>query len=62
MGYHLERDAVRALGEVNQSVLAKINLTPNETSFFISHQANKRILQAMAKQLKVMEKKVLVNV
>jgi 3-oxoacyl-[acyl-carrier-protein] synthase-3 len=54
--------AVRALVEVNLSVLDKHGLSVNDVDYFVTHQANKRICDAMAKGLGATPEKVLSNV
>ncbi len=61
-GREVFKQAVRALVEVSESVLRKAGLTVEDLDFYLSHQANKRILQAVGKQLGVADAKVLVNV
>lgn len=54
--------AVRALGEVSESVLAKAGISASDVDWFVSHQANQRILDAMAKHLGIADEKVLSNI
>ena len=54
--------AVRYLGEISEHVLKDTGLSAEDVDYFVSHQANKRILLAMARHLGVPEEKVLVNV
>ncbi|MFN8389722.1 MAG: beta-ketoacyl-ACP synthase III [Bdellovibrionota bacterium] len=54
--------AVRYLGEISEQLLKKYGIPPEAIDYFISHQANERILLAMARHLNVPEEKVLVNV
>jgi len=54
--------AVRYLGEISEHVLKDTGFSAEDVDFFVSHQANKRILLAMARHLGVPEEKVLVNV
>lgn len=54
--------AVRNLGDVSLEVLKNAGYTSDDVDYFVSHQANKRILQAMAKHLNVEESKILMNV
>ena len=43
--------AVRRLGEINQEILVKYGYNSSEVNYFVSHQANKRILTATAERL-----------
>ncbi|MCB0359100.1 MAG: ketoacyl-ACP synthase III, partial [Bdellovibrionales bacterium] len=61
-GREVFKHAVRALDEVTRRVLEAVDLQPADVDHFVSHQANKRILQAMAKQLGVPEDRVPMNV
>lgn len=54
--------AVRALAEVSESVIKEQGFSSADIDYFICHQANLRILSAVAKQLEVAESKLLVNV
>lgn len=54
--------AVRSLVEVSNDLLTRLGFSIDDVDYFVSHQANKRILQAMARQLEVPEEKVLCNV
>jgi 3-oxoacyl-[acyl-carrier-protein] synthase-3 len=54
--------AVRYLGDISAELLQRLDIPVEAVDFFVSHQANKRILMAMARQLKVPEEKVLCNV
>jgi 3-oxoacyl-[acyl-carrier-protein] synthase-3 len=59
-GNELFKVAVRALEEVVQETLTFNKVKPEEIDFLIPHQANLRIIQAMAQRLKMpMEKVVL---
>ncbi len=53
--------AVRHLGEVSEEVLRAVRLTPADIDYIVAHQANKRILDAVAKHLAVPAEKVLWN-
>ncbi len=54
--------AVRSLGDISVKLLAESGFSPDDVDYFVSHQANKRILLSMAKQLNIAEEKVLMNV
>jgi 3-oxoacyl-[acyl-carrier-protein] synthase-3 len=53
--------AVRALEDVVQETLAYNKVKPEEIDFLIPHQANLRIIQAMAQRLKMPMEKVVVT-
>ncbi len=54
--------AVRALGQISIDILESTGLSAAQVDFFASHQANQRILDAMAKQLNISNDKVLSNI
>lgn len=53
--------AVRKTEEISRRVLAKANMTPEDVTLFVSHQANRRIIQAAADRLGFPDEKVIVN-
>ncbi len=53
--------AVRAMEEVAQEALAANGLTTTDIDLFISHQANRRIIDAIGKRLGLAEEQVFVN-
>jgi 3-oxoacyl-[acyl-carrier-protein] synthase-3 len=61
-GREVFREAVRRMGEASRQVLAKAGLTPGDVDLLIPHQANLRILQALAKSLGLPPERVFVNV
>jgi 3-oxoacyl-[acyl-carrier-protein] synthase-3 len=54
--------AVTKMVESTGIVLDKANLTKADVTFLIPHQANKRIIDAMARYLEVPEDKVVINI
>ncbi len=61
-GKEVFKIAVRAMEEISREVLAEANVCINEVSLVIPHQANRRIINALAERLKVPLEKVVVNV
>lgn len=61
-GREVFRLAVRKLIEVSESVLKHSGYSAGDVDFIISHQANKRILDSMAKAMGIADSKVLANV
>ncbi len=53
--------AVRKTEEICQRVLHKYGVDPSEVDLFVSHQANRRIIQAAADRLGLPECKVVIN-
>jgi 3-oxoacyl-[acyl-carrier-protein] synthase-3 len=54
--------AVRAMEEISREVLEEANVSIDEVSLVIPHQANRRIINALAERLNVPMEKVVVNV
>ena len=60
-GREVFRFATRIMGQVAKEVIEKAGLELNDIELFIPHQANLRILQAMARFLKLPMERVYVN-
>ena len=60
-GNEVFKVAVRTMVESAQRVLEKTGLSPQEISLLIPHQANVRIIKAVAERLKIPEEKIYVN-
>lgn len=56
------RYAVTNMGNTTETVMRRNNLTMNDIDYFIPHQANIRIIQAIQQQLGLPEEKLLVNI
>jgi 3-oxoacyl-[acyl-carrier-protein] synthase III len=61
-GREVFKVAVRGLVEVSESVLARSGVKKSDVHCVVSHQANKRILTSVAKQMEIPEEKMLMNV
>ncbi|MEJ2698595.1 MAG: ketoacyl-ACP synthase III [Desulfuromonadales bacterium] len=61
-GNEVFKVAVRSLHEVAEEALLANDMTSKDVNLFIPHQANRRILEATAKRLKLREDQVYVNV
>jgi 3-oxoacyl-[acyl-carrier-protein] synthase-3 len=61
-GREVFKAAVRRMSEAARQVLAQANLTPNDLSLVIPHQANLRIIQAVSKNLNLPLEKFYINV
>jgi 3-oxoacyl-[acyl-carrier-protein] synthase-3 len=53
--------AVRKTEEISRRVLERNGLQPSEIDLFVSHQANRRIIEAAADRLGLPEEKVVIN-
>lgn len=61
-GNEVFKVAVRAMGDCTAGLLAKHGIHPADVDLFIPHQANMRIIQALAKRLDFPMEKVYVNI
>ena len=61
-GRDVFKSAVRSLAESSLEVLAEAGYQASDIDHYVSHQANKRILQAVGKQMGLDENKVHLNV
>ena len=60
-GNEVFKIAVREMGNVSVSLLKKLNISSEDIDWVIPHQANIRIIQALAKRINVPMEKVIVN-
>ena len=61
-GNEVFKQAVRNMSECAVCVLDRAGLTPKDVSLLIAHQANTRIIEAVAKRLALPAEKVFVNI
>jgi 3-oxoacyl-[acyl-carrier-protein] synthase-3 len=61
-GREVFKHAVRAMGDSAASVIAMAGLTPDDISLLVPHQANLRIIEAIAKRLNLSMDRVFVNI
>jgi 3-oxoacyl-[acyl-carrier-protein] synthase-3 len=54
--------AVRKTEEISRRLLERNRLTPNDIDLFVSHQANRRIIQSATEKLGVASEKVIINI
>ena len=54
--------AVSNMADVSDKIMTRNNLTGDDVDYLIAHQANKRIIDATAKRMKLEEDKVLINI
>ena len=54
--------AVKGMADVSKDIITRNNLTGEDISLFIPHQANKRIIDATAARCGFTEDKVLINI
>jgi len=61
-GNELFKIAVKAMSEAAEKALEKAGLTARDINVFIPHQANMRIIAAVAKRLGLPEEKIFLNI
>lgn len=61
-GNEVFRFAVRSMGQATQEVLQKAGLTTADIALFVPHQANLRIIEALAEKLTLPPERVYINV
>ncbi|MBO5780892.1 MAG: ketoacyl-ACP synthase III [Opitutales bacterium] len=61
-GREVFKHAVKIMGEKSFEVIERYGITPEEISLLIPHQANTRIIESVAKRLKLPMEKVFVNI
>jgi 3-oxoacyl-[acyl-carrier-protein] synthase III len=61
-GNEVFKHAVRMMSDVSGIVLEASGMTPDTIDYFIPHQANSRIITAVAKKLSIPPDKVVMNV
>jgi 3-oxoacyl-[acyl-carrier-protein] synthase-3 len=61
-GNEVFKFATRILGKSLRKVIKDANLTPEDIDLFIPHQANKRIILSAARQARLPEEKVFINI
>jgi len=61
-GNELFKIAVRVMVEAAEKALEKAHLSSKDVTYLIPHQANKRIIDAVAKRLKIPPGNVYVNI
>src|SRR5207237_10314556 len=54
--------AVRKTEEISRRLLDRNRLTPADLDLFVSHQANRRIIQSATEKLGVDQSKVIINI
>lgn len=54
--------AVSNMADVSAKIMERNNLTRDDVSYLIAHQANKRIIDATARRMELDEEKVLMNI
>ncbi len=61
-GKELFKVAVNSMAEAVEAVLAKANLSKKDVDWVVPHQANDRIISAVAKKLEIPKEKIFVNI
>jgi 3-oxoacyl-[acyl-carrier-protein] synthase-3 len=61
-GQAVFRFAVRKTEEISRRILVRNGLTPQDVDLFVSHQANRRIIQSASEKLGLDPEKVIINI
>jgi len=61
-GQTVFKAAVTSMADVSEEIMKKNNLSANDVSWLVPHQANQRIIDATAKRMGVGNEKVMVNI
>ena len=61
-GQAVFKAAVSSMANVAEEIMKKYNLQPDDVSWLVPHQANKRIIDAIARRMGVGTEKVMINI
>ena len=61
-GAQVFKFAVRMTEEISKRILERNHLTANDVDLFVSHQANRRIIQSATEKLGIPPEKVVINI
>lgn len=61
-GKNVFKYAVSNMADVSEQIVKRNNLTNQDISWLVPHQANKRIIDATAKRVNLPEEKVMMNI
>ncbi|MDC0201732.1 ketoacyl-ACP synthase III [Flavobacteriales bacterium] len=61
-GQPVFKAAVKSMADVSEEIMNRNNLTADDVSWLVPHQANKRIIDATARRMGVGEEKVMLNI
>ncbi|HTA27337.1 MAG TPA: beta-ketoacyl-ACP synthase 3, partial [Bacteroidia bacterium] len=61
-GQHVFKFAVREMADVSVEMMKRNNLTKDNLAWLVPHQANKRIIHAVAERMEVSEDKIMMNI
>jgi 3-oxoacyl-[acyl-carrier-protein] synthase III len=61
-GKTVYRFAVSIMSEITDEIMKRNNITPEELAYFVPHQANLRIIEAVSKRLCVGMDKIMINI
>ena len=61
-GQPVFKAAVKNMADVSEEIMKRNNLTANDVSWLVPHQANKRIIDATARRMGVGDEKVMLNI
>lgn len=61
-GQNVFKVAVTAMADISEEIMKKHNLTGDDIAYLVPHQANKRIIDATARRIKLDDSKVMLNI
>ncbi|MCS7189835.1 MAG: beta-ketoacyl-ACP synthase III [Bacteroidia bacterium] len=61
-GRQVFKHAINQMAEISEALMRKNGLTPADIAFFVPHQANRRIIEAVAQRLGFPLEKVMINI
>jgi 3-oxoacyl-[acyl-carrier-protein] synthase III len=61
-GQHVFKFAVKEMADVSVEMMKRNNLTADDVAWLVPHQANKRIIHAVAERMQVSESKIMMNI
>ncbi len=61
-GREVFKNAVRAMADASKQILQRQNMSVDDIDWFIPHQANLRIIEAVAKNLNIPKEKLIINI
>ncbi|HTB31332.1 MAG TPA: beta-ketoacyl-ACP synthase 3, partial [Bacteroidia bacterium] len=61
-GQHVFKFAVKEMADVSVEMMKRNNLTKDNLAWLVPHQANKRIIHAVAERMEVSEDKIMMNI
>lgn len=61
-GQAVFKEAVSQMADVSYDIMVRNNISPDELAWLIPHQANMRIIEAVARRMKIKKEQVMINI